>query len=121
MASYVHHVPGRLRVRIPALKRDLARARQAKFFLDAIHGVLEIEVSNVTGSVLIKYDACLVSSTRILDALHEKGYVRDRHPASASRAVPGTDSAQKVADALMTKLIEIVVERSAVALICAVI
>jgi hypothetical protein len=120
MTSYVHHVPGRLRVRIAALKKDTARGRQAKFFLDAIPGVLETEVSNVTGSVVIKYDARLVSSTGILDALRVQGYIQDTHPIRASQAVQN-DGTQKIADVLMTRLIETVVERSAIALIAAVI
>jgi hypothetical protein len=120
MTSYVHHVPGRLRVRIAALKKDTARGRQAKFFLDAIPGVLETEVSNVTGSVVIKYDARLVSSTGILDALRMHGYVQDTHPIPASQAVQN-DAAQKMVDVLITKLIEAIIKCSAIALIAAVV
>jgi hypothetical protein len=82
-------------------------------------GILETEVSNVTGSVVVRYDARLVSSISILDTRRAQGYVQDTHPIPASQAVQN-DAAQKVTDALMKKLIEPVVERSAIALIAAV-
>lgn len=122
MTCYIHHhIPGRLRVKIPALKKNAAAARHAKVSIDAIHGVLETEINDLTCSVVVKYDTGLVSSTRILDALREQGYVQTTHPDSARYAAPAAQSTQKLADVLMTKMVETLVERSAIALISAVI
>jgi Heavy metal associated domain 2 len=55
MACYVHDVPGRLRVKTLALKSDPVRALQARSCLEGINGVLETEVSTITGSVVVKY------------------------------------------------------------------
>ena len=122
MANYIHHVPGRLRVNTPVLKKNESRARQLKFYLEGMHGVLQAETSIVTGSVVIKYDTCLVSPAAILNSLRDLGYIQNVH---VSNHVPygthGIHPMQKVADIFMTKLVETAVERSAVALVSALI
>jgi copper chaperone CopZ len=120
MACYVHHVPGRLRIKTVALKNNLYLARHAKSCLEKVRGVLEAAVSTITGSIVIKYDACLVSSTTILNTLRDQGYIQNTHCLTANQAVRRIHPAQKVADTLVAKLIETAVERSAVALIAAV-
>jgi hypothetical protein len=117
MAHYIHHVPGRLRVNTPTLKKNESRARQLKSYLQGMNGVLQVETSIVTGSVVIKYDTCLASSTLILDSLHDLGYIQDTVTGPA-RGAPIT---QKVADILVQKLVETALERSAVALVAALI
>ncbi|SEL31357.1 HMA2 domain-containing protein [Nitrosovibrio tenuis] len=121
MACYVHHVPGRLRVKTQALKNNLSGARQVKSCMETVRGVLETEVSTITGSVVIKYDACLVSSTTILETLRDQGCIQNAHCLAAHQAVHRTHPAQKLADTLVAKLIETAVERSAIALIAAII
>jgi hypothetical protein len=119
MAHYVHHVPGRLRVQIPALKKNVSKARQLELYLNGMHGVLKSEVSIVTGSIVIKYDGGLVSSTTILNSLHDEGFIRNVH---ANHPVTyKVDPAQKVADTFVEKLVEAALERSAMALIAALI
>ena len=119
MANYIHHVPGRLRVNTPALKKNESRARQLKSYLEGIHGVLQAETSIVTGSVVIKYDTCLISSVVILNSLRDLGYIQNVHV--LDQATHGTRPMQKVADIFMAKLVETAVERSAVALVSALI
>lgn len=123
VAHYVHHVPGRLRVKTPILKKNEFRAGQLKCYLEGMQGVLEAETSIVTGSVVIKYDARVTSSTTILNSLRQHGYIEDIQPAQAGvdRFTHGIHPVQKVADAFVAKLIETAVERSAVALIAALI
>lgn len=120
MANYIHHVPGRLRVNIPALKKNESRARQLKFYLEGMHGVLQVETSIVTGSVVIKYDTCLINSTTILNALRDQGYIQKANPV-VTHATQGVHPVQNVADIFMTKLVETAVERSAIALFSALI
>ncbi|SOD40583.1 HMA2 domain-containing protein [Nitrosovibrio sp. Nv4] len=123
MANYIHHVPGRLRVNTPALKKNEARARQLKFYLEGMHGVLQAETSIVTGSVVIKYDTCLISSTTILNSLCDHGYIQDIQAAHAAvnQFTHHLHPVQKVADAFVAKLVETAVERSAIALVSALI
>jgi|SRR5438128_99493 hypothetical protein len=120
MACYVHHVPGRLRIKTLAVKRNESRARQMKTYLEEMHGVLDAEINILTGSIVIKYDACLVSSITILVSLRDQGYIHNTDVVP-NRATHGVHLRQKVADAFIAKLVETAVERSAIALIAAVI
>jgi hypothetical protein len=85
-----------------------------------MHGVLDAEINILTGSIVIKYDARLVSSTTILGALRDQGYIH-RTDATPHQAAHGVHLPQKIADAFIAKLVETAVERSAIALIAAVI
>lgn len=119
MVDYIHHVPGRLRVNTSMLKKNESRALQLKSYMEGMHGVLRADTSIVTGSVVIKYDACLVSADVILNSLRDLGYIQNaRIPDYATQAVP---QMQKVADIFATKLVETALEKSAVALVCALI
>ena len=119
MAHYIHHVPGRLRVNTPALKKNGPRARQLKSYLEGMNGVLQAETSIVTGSVVIRYDRCLVSSTSILNSLHDLGYIQNT--GTLSGPAQGAPVTQKVADIFVQKLVETALERSAVTLVAALI
>jgi copper chaperone CopZ len=119
MAHYIHHVPGRLRVNTPTLKKNESRARQLKSHLEGMNGVLQAEASIVTGSVVIKYDTCLVSSTLILDSLYDLGYIQNT--TTLSGPAHGTPAMQKVAEVFVQKFVETALERSAVALVAALI
>jgi hypothetical protein len=51
-----HFSPGRLRVRLPEVRRDPQFAQQIEQLLGSIAGIRHIETSPVTGSVLVEYD-----------------------------------------------------------------
>lgn len=119
MAHYIHHVPGRLRINTPTLKKNESRARQLKLHLEGMNGVLYAETSIITGSVVIKYDTYVVSSTLILDSLYGLGYIQNT--ATLAGPAHGAPAMQKVADIFVQKLVETALERSAVALVAALI
>ena len=52
----VHHVPGRIRIRLPFLKGDPETLNEVKSFLDRIDGVHHVKFNVLTGSVLVRYD-----------------------------------------------------------------
>jgi hypothetical protein len=55
-AHIAHHVPGRLRFRIPDAKGNPERLEQARAALEVLEGVRSVEVNSFTGSVIIEYD-----------------------------------------------------------------
>jgi hypothetical protein len=55
-AHIVHHVPGRLRLKVPEAKGNADFLEDVKAALGPIQGIREIEVNSVTGSVLVHYD-----------------------------------------------------------------
>lgn len=72
MLSFVRYVrsfiPGRVRVRHPALTKD-AVAAEAKQRLESMDGISSVELNVQTGSALIQYNAEVLSK----DMLIEKG------------------------------------------------
>jgi hypothetical protein len=55
-AHIVHHIPGRLRLKVPGAKGNAIFMDQVQAALGSVDGVREIEVNPVTGSVLVHYD-----------------------------------------------------------------
>ena len=75
MTHYMHHVPGRLRIRNHLFRGNgplLGEVRRC--FRDA-EGISEIKVSPVTGSVLIKYNPDRIASDKILEILQDCEYI----------------------------------------------
>ena len=70
MTTYTHHISGRLRTRYPQLKNNPARARAAEAAIRNIHGVISVEASTITGSLLIRYDAHAPQREALLDTLY---------------------------------------------------
>ena len=121
MADYLHHVPGRLRVRSAAVKRNAARAATVEQFVTGLHGVREVDVRTVTGSVTVFYDPELTSPDAIIAALRGAGYVSpDADPAKASPSTGAVGpTTTRVTETVLNIALEKVLERSATAMIAA--
>lgn len=125
MTTYTHHISGRLRARYPQLKNNPARARAAEAALRRIDGVLSVEASTVTGSLLIRYEPDARGRQALLDAV----YASKRQlgltgapaaSAAAAAAVPAPATlAGRVADKALDMLVEKCIERSTYALFAA--
>jgi hypothetical protein len=55
-SDVLSHVPGRLRVRVPDVRGNVARARQLERCLGLLTGVRRTQASALTGTVLVEYD-----------------------------------------------------------------
>jgi hypothetical protein len=127
MNHYVHHVPGRLRVRTPAVKGNATRAADANNLLQQMQGVTGSAVNTLTGSIVINYDLHTLKPEVILHTLHLEGYVpptclHELHNGGKNTPrdrIRTAGVADKVGDAVANKLVEFVLERSALALIAA--
>ncbi|MEJ2061092.1 MAG: hypothetical protein P8Y64_11515 [Gammaproteobacteria bacterium] len=125
MTHYVHHVPGRLRVRTPVLKRNPELARQTCERLQARPGVEDVQASTVTGSLVIAYDRELTDRDAILEVLRTNGLViaeaRIAERAGKKGAATTVTRIGGVAGkAVLGMVVEKAVERSAAALIAAI-
>ena len=65
----VHALPGRLRVKLAAVKKSPAVAQQVKRALQEEWGVVEAAANPVTGSVLVRYDGQMTTPQAILARL----------------------------------------------------
>jgi hypothetical protein len=59
-AVVVHHIPGRVRVKIPEKRHDTGFFSTVKALLPVIEGVEEVETNPLTASVLIKFTGNLL-------------------------------------------------------------
>jgi hypothetical protein len=122
MTSYTHHISGRLRIRYPQLKNNPARAKVVETALRKIDGVLSVETSAVTGSLLIRYDARAGKRTALLEKLYhakqQLGLV-PYAPAPAARTSQQRNVAEVLADKALNMIVEKCIERSTYALLAA--
>jgi hypothetical protein len=127
MMYSVHDIPGRLRIKNLLIKD---KPREAEAFcsrLETIPGVLCAVANTVTASVVIRYDSTLIDPAAILTALITGTPPQAAAPASAKpRSFGGRNSVsvtigQGVANAVVHSLVEKLVERSAKALVAALI
>lgn len=119
MGHYIHHVPGRLRIRSPLLKRDNERAKEAEEFLQSIEGVSSVRANTVTGSITLTYERDIVNSEVILDVAAQRGYYRPEavRPADGQLHDMAMRTSGTLGKLLFGFVVKEAVERSAVALI----
>lgn len=71
--KYLHHVPGRLRIKGSQFHCDGDCARQAVALLQATDGVEEVRVNARAGSLTVLYDPSARTHTELLAALEQAG------------------------------------------------
>lgn len=75
MNYYVHNVPGRLRVRIPKIKSSEEKCRKVERIFSDLDGIENVAVNDITGSVVINYDANIARPEEILEIFEENNYL----------------------------------------------
>jgi copper chaperone CopZ len=123
MGNYIHHVPGRIRVRVPSVKRNEKEAQAVQGLLEGIEGVSVVSVSTVTSSVTINYDARMVSSTAIMETLRHQNYFNWETATTDSKPSPGAaaKAGEIFGKTIFGVIMEKAIEQSATALIAAMI
>jgi hypothetical protein len=80
MEFYLHHVPGRLRIRTPRLQNSAEAARIACENVMTIGGICEARANPTIGSLLIIYDPQQLTPAQLWDALCERDIVSGNRP-----------------------------------------
>jgi len=106
MNRYIHHIPGRLRVRLPALKANAAAGLDLERTLTQVGGVTAVDINPLTGSVLVHYDCSTETATRLIRTLKD-------HPFWEASETPSIES--KIARKIALYVFETALERAAVA------
>jgi hypothetical protein len=75
MEYYLHESPGRLRVKIPYLKRNPQSAWDLQSLLKNLSGIKSSSINTVTGSVIMHYDPEVISAGAIVNVLAGEGYI----------------------------------------------
>jgi len=128
VSQYVHHTPGRLRVRSAGLKRNQSAADKVRAAFKDLPGVNKVEVNTITGSVTLIYDLGLIDADTLKAHLRAHGHLHTSPQRRAAIAAPrgtpavsGIGAGERVARTVATMLLEKLVEHSALALVAAII
>ncbi|MEY6432115.1 HMA2 domain-containing protein [Thioalkalicoccus limnaeus] len=113
MSHYIHHIPGRLRVRSNSFRCRTAAAQTAHDQLMAMDGVSHVRLNPRAGSITVQYDPDLVTRSQLLAVLEDAG--------CAGVMARGADASSQVGQlfgkALVGAIVNKAVERSAVKLV----
>jgi hypothetical protein len=63
------YVPGRVRLRVKALKGNRNLAKVAQKEISAVPGVKEVTINELTGSVLLRYENSMLGNQESVDAI----------------------------------------------------
>lgn len=75
MSSTVHDLPGRLRVKIPAICRNPDLASHVKSIFTDMHGVDRATVNELTGSLKISYDPDRIQAPQLMAILEANALI----------------------------------------------
>ncbi|MFP4154382.1 MAG: HMA2 domain-containing protein [Halothiobacillaceae bacterium] len=70
MTQYLHHVPGRLRIRAKVFRFDSSARHRALHALRTMEGIHTVRLNAKAGSVTVCYDTDETSPQRIIDLLN---------------------------------------------------
>lgn len=118
MLEYVHLVPGRLRLKISELRHQ-RRAAEAEAYVSAIPVVKSARANPITGSLTINFDNHQLSICDLWDRLRARGYVSSSCPEPTTIGCVSMDNPGEYpfGRAVMTALVEAVMQHSAQALV----
>jgi len=74
--SYMHVLDGRLRIKVPEIKRSPEQALHVETIIEALEGVISVKANPTTGNCLIFYHSHLLSHADLIQALKQSGYLR---------------------------------------------
>lgn len=103
MSHYIHHVPGRLRVRASTFRCSPARVQAAIRALEALEGVTSVAFNPRAGSLTVHYDPHQRGHLDLLATIEEAGCLQGvRQPSTAG----GTDVAELFGKAIFGALVQ---------------
>ncbi|WP_295885756.1 HMA2 domain-containing protein [uncultured Thiohalocapsa sp.] len=73
MGQYIHHVPGRIRIRSNAFHCEGERAAAAQAELLAMDGIRSVQVRPRSSSLIVQYDPQRISHATLFAALEDLG------------------------------------------------
>jgi hypothetical protein len=118
--DYLHHTPGRLRIKGRHINCRGPQARRAILALQSMKGIEQVTLNPHAGSLTVHYDPALYSQADLLAALESSGCMRLTeaastltHPSPTRRAAAG----EGVAGTFGKALVGVLAQRTATRLI----
>jgi hypothetical protein len=74
MKYYIHHTPGRLRIKIPVIRRKPHRVAKVKALFDDVASIQSLSIKPLTGSVVFYFNPDELNAHQIIALLKANGY-----------------------------------------------
>lgn len=81
-AHYMHHLPGRLRVRNPMFRNNPSLMGEIEHCFKAAQGVSKIAANPLTGSVTLTYDPDVLAPEKVLEIFEACEYIDAKNAAT---------------------------------------
>lgn len=114
---YLHVLDGRLRVKVPEVKRSEQNALRVQQVLDSLQGVIRVTANPTTGNVLVLFHFHIITHAEILFALREAGFLRQPIPERAASFHISDHVVTTVSHAIARSVTEALMERALLALL----
>ena len=123
MGTYLHVLEGRIRIKVPPIKRSPTNAADVERRVRALDPSIDVKANPTTGNVLLLFNPASISQDRILGLFADIGsltnQIHDSHrPNAASNLVASSpDASSIVARRIVEVVLQIAIERIIFALV----
>ncbi|MBF0179017.1 MAG: heavy-metal-associated domain-containing protein [Magnetococcales bacterium] len=119
MNEYIHHVPGRLRIRSPHIRDHAALEATITTALAGLPGILAWRVNPLAGSIVVQYEPQAVTMDALLEACRTHGLL-GAPPAGRKHNPPLADG-KRFGKAILDLFVHQTVERSVFSMVTSII
>jgi hypothetical protein len=117
MATYLHVLEGRIRIKVPAIKGAPKQAAGIERQIQALDGSIEAKANPTTGNVLLLFDPDSISKDRILEFFSDIGCLTReqetsaRAPGASNLWVFSSDGSTAIARRIIEMVLQLAIER----------
>lgn len=106
---------GRLRVKVPEMKRSAQKALHVEEIIGSLEGVITVTANPTTGNVLVVFQSQQLTHAEILATLKEADYLRVPTPSQSWQVT--TKMVDSVSHVIAKSVAEVLMERAILALL----
>jgi len=117
MNTYVHVLNGRLRIKVPEVKRAPKKASEVVLELQELQGVTYVRANPTTGNVLVLFEPDIIDAQQIIQALHELGYLSNLRASSLQNSSAQGAHQPKLSERILQSVFETAIQQVIMALI----
>jgi copper chaperone CopZ len=110
---YLHVLDGRIRIKIPEVKRSPLKADEIEQTLRNIDGITDVKANPMTGNVLILFDSNTISSQQIMAKLKQLCRLENQSDSSPSAQGSEPQIAAQITESFLSKATEVLVSKAA--------
>ncbi len=108
-STYIHALDGRLRIKLPKIKRASREALEVELRLHEVAGVEKVTANPTTGSVLILYHPGIIKQEEIVSFLMQSGYLPQ--PVGGSGTADSRSTMERMAASVASTILEAILFR----------